>query len=69
MRLWARKNGFSLSEKALVPRHNAPKGPVNYRKSNPETDELKGDPILVKTERDIFDALGLEYKAPEERSL
>jgi len=69
MRLWARKNGFSLSEKALVPRHIAPRGPVNNRRSNPETDELKGDPIPVKTERDIFDALGLEYKAPKERSL
>jgi DNA polymerase beta len=54
MRLWARKNGFSLSEKALVPRM---------------TEDLTGAPIAVHTEKDVFDALGLEYKAPEERDI
>ena len=69
MRLWARKNGFSLSEKSLVPRFVMPRGPSNSRKVVAELEELKGEPIPVKTERDIFDALGLEYKTPEERSL
>jgi DNA polymerase lambda len=55
MRLWARRHGFSLSEHSLVRRF---------------ANDLKGDPILgIKTEKDIFDALGLEYKAPHERDV
>jgi len=34
------------------------------------TEDVKGDPITgIKTEKDIFDALGLEYKAPHERDV
>eukprot|EP01125_Pyxidicula_operculata_P009315 TRINITY_DN3069_c0_g1_i6.p1 TRINITY_DN3069_c0_g1~~TRINITY_DN3069_c0_g1_i6.p1 ORF type:complete len:100 (-),score=17.76 TRINITY_DN3069_c0_g1_i6:160-459(-) len=58
MRLWARKCNMSLSEHALVRR---------YGKS--DEDEDKGEPIPVKTEEDVFRALGLEYKPPEERDI
>jgi len=54
MRLWARKLGFSLSEHSLVRRI---------------TEDVKGDPIPVKTEEDIFKALGLDYRVPEEREV
>ena len=56
MRLWARKNGYSLSEKSLTVRL---------------ADDLKGSPLPLKieTEEDVFHALGLEYKAPEERNV
>ena len=45
---------MSLSEHALVRRY-----------SNDE----KGEPIPTKTEEDVFKALGLEYKSPEERDI
>eukprot|EP01129_Flabellula_baltica_P000830 TRINITY_DN10776_c0_g1_i1.p1 TRINITY_DN10776_c0_g1~~TRINITY_DN10776_c0_g1_i1.p1 ORF type:complete len:479 (+),score=110.14 TRINITY_DN10776_c0_g1_i1:464-1900(+) len=54
VRLWARKQGMSLSEHALVPRYN---------------DDDKGDPIPLKNEKDIFIALGLDYKTPQERDI
>ena len=56
MRLLARKNGYSLSEKSLTVR---------------VADDLKGSslPLQIETEEDVFHALGLEYKAPEERNV
>jgi len=54
MRLWARKNGMSLSEKSLVVR---------------VTEDMKGKPIPVSSEEDVFKALGLEYVPPEKRSV
>ena len=54
MRLWARKNGYSLSDKSLVKR----------------IDEIdKGDPIPVRSEEDIFRLLGLKYMSPQERDI
>ncbi|PRP87656.1 hypothetical protein PROFUN_02356 [Planoprotostelium fungivorum] len=52
MRLWAKKNGFHLSEHEITRRHV--KG-------------LESDPIMVTSEEDIFKVLGLEYRAPEDR--
>ncbi|GAM27101.1 hypothetical protein SAMD00019534_102760 [Acytostelium subglobosum LB1] len=57
MRLWARKNGFSLSSSHLV------------RRWGTGDNEVKGDPIEAATERDIFLLLGLEYKEPHEREV
>jgi len=54
MRLWARKNGMSLSEKSLVVR---------------VTEDMKGKPIPVSSEEDVFKALGLEFVPPEKRSV
>lgn len=54
MRLWARKNGYHLSDHS-----------INKRFS----DGMEGEPIPVKTEEDIFRILGLEYKPPEERDV
>ena len=56
MRLLARKNGYSLSEKSLTVR---------------VADDLKGSslPLQIETEEDVFHALGLEYRAPEERNV
>eukprot|EP01089_Gocevia_fonbrunei_P002401 TRINITY_DN12369_c0_g2_i2.p1 TRINITY_DN12369_c0_g2~~TRINITY_DN12369_c0_g2_i2.p1 ORF type:complete len:247 (-),score=43.70 TRINITY_DN12369_c0_g2_i2:73-774(-) len=55
MRLWARKHGMSLSEKSLVVRF---------------TNDVKGDPVQgCKTEADIFKAIGLEFRAPNEREV
>jgi DNA polymerase lambda len=60
MRLWAQRHGFSLSEHALVRRYGKPHS----------TQEIKGDPIPgIRTEKEVFDALGLEYKAPHERDV
>jgi len=56
MRLYARRHGLSLNEKALVKRLGV-KG------------DLKGDPIPgIRTEADIFKALGLEYLPPDQRN-
>ncbi|EFA86286.1 hypothetical protein PPL_00073 [Heterostelium album PN500] len=57
MRLWARKNGFSLSESHLV------------RRWGTAQDEIKGEPIPAANERDIFQLLGLEYKEPHQREI
>jgi DNA polymerase/3'-5' exonuclease PolX len=54
IRLWARKNGYSLSDHALVRRLN---------------DDEKGPPIAVASEEDIFRLLGLEYVAPKDRDV
>eukprot|EP01128_Nolandella_sp_AFSM9_P012784 TRINITY_DN9612_c0_g1_i1.p1 TRINITY_DN9612_c0_g1~~TRINITY_DN9612_c0_g1_i1.p1 ORF type:complete len:645 (-),score=84.38 TRINITY_DN9612_c0_g1_i1:17-1951(-) len=58
MRLWARKNGYSLSEHSLVRRYGTGK------------DDQKGDPIPgLTSERAVFDILGWEYKPPHQREL
>eukprot|EP00736_Rhodelphis_marinus_P007412 Rmarinus@m.2748 len=58
MRLFAHKAGFSLSERSLAP----------VIRSRGEK-IAEGPPVRgLKTERDVFTALGLEYKAPEERN-
>lgn len=54
MRLWARKNGYQLSDHYIVKRY---------------TEDLLGDPIPVRTEEDVFNILGLDYKRPEERDV
>lgn len=55
MRLWAKKNGMSLSEHALVRRLS---------------EDMKGDPLPnIDTEEEIFAALGLRYIPPEERNV
>lgn len=54
MRLWARKNGYQLSDHHIVQRFN---------------EDFVGPPIPVKTEMDVFNILGLEYKTPEERDI
>jgi len=55
MRLWARRNGFSLSQNSLVRRFS---------------EDIKGPPIPgLKTEADIFAALGLDYKKPKDREI
>jgi DNA polymerase lambda len=66
MRLWARKNGFALSEKAIAKRFVIAKGPANQRVSE---NDLKGDPLPVKCEKDVFDILGLTYVPPTERNV
>ncbi|KAJ4457926.1 putative DNA polymerase lambda [Paratrimastix pyriformis] len=53
MRLLAKKKGFSLSDRHIVPRVGG----------------MKGSPIPCATERDIFEVLGMEYRTPEERNL
>mmetsp|Transcript_24235 Transcript_24235/g.71155 ORF Transcript_24235/g.71155 Transcript_24235/m.71155 type:complete len:598 (-) Transcript_24235:115-1908(-) len=50
MRLWAKKKGWSLSDKGLTRSKN---------------DGVKAPPCT--SEKDIFEALGLEYRTPEER--
>jgi DNA polymerase lambda len=55
MRLWARKNGFSLSERSLTKRLGG---------------DLKSTPIPgIHSEEDIFTALGLKYLPPEQRNV
>lgn len=58
MRWFAHKKGLSLSDKALT----------RVIRTN-KTKVHEGEKILgLKTERDIFNALGLEYKEPNERN-
>jgi len=54
MRLIANQKGFTLNEYEI--------------RAIGETKE-KGEPLEVMCEQDVFDILGLEYRAPEERSL
>ncbi|KAF2077331.1 hypothetical protein CYY_001334 [Polysphondylium violaceum] len=58
MRLWAHKNGFSLSERHLV---------RCLRWGRTKDKEIKGDPIPANSEEEIFSLLGLTYKSPIER--
>lgn len=66
MRLWARKNGFQLSEKAVTKRFVIGKNSSNRREKD---DDIKGEPIIVRTEKDVFDVLGLTYLPPTERNV
>ena len=66
MRLWARKNGYALSEKAITRRWVIAKGPTKQRESD---NDLKGEPIPVSSEKDVFDVLGLTYVSPTDRSV
>jgi len=54
IRLWARKFSMSLSEHGLVRRYG---------------NDEKSEPLPIKTEADVFKALGLEYRPPEERDI
>jgi len=54
MRLYARHMGYQLNEKVLQPRI---------------TDDTFGDPLKVKTERDVFRYLGLAWREPHERDV
>ncbi|GLD99998.1 hypothetical protein PINS_up008726 [Pythium insidiosum] len=58
MRLFARKKGWSLSDRAL-------KRVVRVRKG---TKVEAGEAVVCESEVDVFIALGLEYKDPTERN-
>lgn len=58
MRLFARNKGYTLSDHTLVPTNI-----VNNE------NVWKGKGVVCFTEEDVFKALGLEYKPPEERDL
>lgn len=64
MRLWARKNGFSLSEKTLQKRFF-----MSRRYSGSKEDDILGECIPIKTEKDVFEALGLSYIPPNQRNV
>lgn len=57
MRLFANKNGWSLSDRALARMMR-----VNGTKVR------LGDSVICESEVDVFIALGLEYKDPTERN-
>ncbi|KAL9653895.1 hypothetical protein ABK040_012954 [Willaertia magna] len=60
MRLLCRKKGYSLSDKCLYI------GTIRDFKSNRIHD---GKPVHCKSEREIFDYLGIPYKEPHERDV
>lgn len=60
MRHYAGRNGFSLSQHALVVR-NTPKHEKDMHK--------KGVPVKCMTEEDVFIALGLQYVPPHQRDM
>ena len=66
MRLWARKTGYQLSEKAITKRFVIGKNSANKRDKD---DDIKGEPLAVRTEKDVFDILGLAYLPPTERNV
>ncbi|CAH0477260.1 unnamed protein product [Peronospora belbahrii] len=57
MRLFANKNGWSLSDRSLT----------RVMRANGTTVRL-GDSVICESEVDVFIALGLEYKDPTERN-
>ena len=59
MRLYCQKRGYSLSDKGIQPVVRVAKEKVH------EGAYVPG----CKTEKDIFDLLGLQYKTPEERNV
>ncbi len=58
MRLFARKKGLSLSDHGLQP---------VIRVNN--TSVWEGETVVAFTEEDVFRALKLEYKKPEQRDI
>lgn len=58
MRLYARKKGWTLSDRELKR--------VTRTKGGLKVDQ--GESVLCESEVDVFIALGLEYKAPTERN-
>lgn len=58
MRLFARKKGYTLSDHGLYPA---------YR--NKQEKVWKGENIPCYSEEDVFKALGLQYRAPNEREV
>ncbi len=54
MRIIALERGFTLSEYSICPLGET---------------GVKGDPIPVNSEEDVFEVLGMKYKTPEERNL
>jgi hypothetical protein len=53
VRLWAKRHGWTLTDTGLWPRHD-PGG---------------GGRVVLRSEADIFAALGLEYRSPAERNV
>lgn len=58
MRLFANKKGYSLSDHGLIPATRIKNEKV-----------WEGLSIPCYREEDVFNALGLDYKKPEERDL
>ncbi|KAJ9448047.1 hypothetical protein DIPPA_01172 [Diplonema papillatum] len=58
MRLYCQKKGMSLSDKSLLPVVRVNKTKVH-----------EGQPIPCETEEEIFKAIGLAYKTPQERDV
>ena len=54
MRTIAQEKGFTLSEYSICPIGET---------------GVKGEPIPVESEKDIFEILGMEYKEPKDRDL
>jgi hypothetical protein len=53
VRLWAKRHGWTLTDTGLWPRH----------------DPGRGAQVVLRSEADIFAALGLEYRSPAERNV
>ena len=66
MRLWARRNGYSLCEKSLTKRFVLGKTVAGERDSE---EDLKGQPIPIRSEREVFHLLGLEFVPPTDRNI
>ena len=67
MRHWCAQMGLALSEKALAPAQREERG--CYRDNKYINNKLfVGEHLPVKSEKDIYDVLGLVYKEPHERN-
>ena len=64
MRLFARKKGFSLSDKGLHPVIAQ-----NFGQNGKESDKFVGESIPCDSEKEIFEALHLPYRLPSERNI
>jgi len=62
MRLWSSKaRGMTLNDHGLFPNG------TDFANGKESVDKLKGASLPAATEEDIFELLGLEYRAPSER--
>ena len=71
MRFYARKEkDMQLSDQGLwnLKKDDSGHNKVTVSAYHPNDRRVKGSPIVCHTEEDIFKALGLPYKAPNERS-
>ena len=68
LREWAHRHDLCLSDRGLFPVKRGSEAKPTKQGTRARCD-LTGGSVPCRTERDIFEALGLEYQAPHERNV